>query len=249
MHFNIYHLIFLEVLFLAGMCQKPTANNRPLKIACAANMQFVMEEWVETFENTRDYKIELTISSSGKLFAQLREGAPWDLFFSADEKYPRELHQFGLGVKGPTPYAIGRLIYLSRRHQGCPSFDLYLKKPCGKIAIANHKTAPYGQASRVFLENIGALDKIKDYIVYGESISQVNRFFMSGSIQQVITSQSLVYTDKFNHTLDFQYLPDSSYTKISQSYLQLTHHKALDEFLQFIQSVEGKSILHKFGYQ
>ncbi|HKK89547.1 MAG TPA: molybdate ABC transporter substrate-binding protein, partial [Saprospiraceae bacterium] len=192
--------------------------------------------------------VQLTISSSGKLFAQIREGAPWDLFFSADKKYPLALAKLGIGVQAPDTYARGRLILLSRHKPvGRDQCD-WLASQKEKIAVANPKTAPYGEAARMFLSNCGILDGLSDQLVYGESISQVNRFFLTESVDFALTAQSMFYSDKLTDSIFHAFISTRYYTLIEQDYLILKHSPAVNRFLSYMQSDGGQTVLRSFGY-
>ena len=241
--------VFVLLAFvLSLMCSCKAPQGPDLSIACAANMQFAMEKWVRHYEDETGQKVQLTISSSGKIFAQIREGGPWDLFFSADKKYPLELAKLGFGVQAPHTYAQGRLILLSRHKRigGDPCDWLSSQKV--KMAVANPKTAPYGEAARLFMSNCGVLNSLSDQLVFGESISQVNRFFLTESVDLALTAQSMLYSDKLPDSIFHAFISTRYYNPIEQDYLILNNSSPVKRFLTYIQSDSGQAVLRRFGY-
>ena len=200
-------------------------------------MQFAMEELIEAFENKSGIKAEMILSSSGKLTAQIQAGAPYDLFFSADSKYPEKLASSQL-TNAPVVYAYGQLVEW--------------QKPQGKkelYAMANPKTAPYGKATEDYLEATG---RALPDVVYGESISQVNQFLLSGTVDAGFTSYSSVKSKKFSSAGEWILIPDSLHQPIAQAYVVVSKSKKKSEaeaFAQFISSVEAKDILRAYGYR
>lgn len=226
-------LFFLIVA--ATNCSRRTDS---LKIATAANMQFAMEELVSAFEKEKGIPAEMILSSSGKLTAQIEAGAPFDLFFSADEKYPHRLADKCFG-NYPKIYAYGRLVKWFKKDEY--KFELY--------AMANPKTAPYGKATEEYLNTIQM--NLSD-VVYGESISQVNQFILSGTVDAGFTSLSSVMSNKFKNNGSWEVIADSLYSPIAQAYISLKstkHQEWAKAFGQFIASETAKAILVKYGYR
>lgn len=223
----------LLLVFTLFSCSSGTDT---LKIATAANMQFAMEELIGAFEEETEFQAEMILSSSGKLTAQIEAGAPFDIFFSADEKYPKQLWDKGL-TDEPSIYAYGRLVeWKVERDQ----YQLY--------AMANPKTAPYGRATEEYLKN----QKIQlPDVVYGESISQVNQFLLSGTVDAGFTSLSTVLSNKFHRAGSWQIIPDSLHSPIAQSYAIIKGSEKKDKataFSSFLSSNNAKAILEAYGY-
>ena len=156
---NCYLFWILVVLMLG--CSGNARDH--LTIAAAANMQFALEEIVVEFERQTSIKTQLTTSSSGKLTAQIREGAPYDIFVSADMKYPEEIERLGLALSPPKVYARGQLALWSSHKD----WEVNLGKisELNHIAIANPKIAPYGKAAIQTLERLQILTKIQNKLV------------------------------------------------------------------------------------
>ena len=240
-------LFFILLFFIILSCK--SMRSPDLSIACAANMQFVMQDWVDRYEEKTGLNVHLTISSSGKLFAQIREGAPWDLFFSADQKYPRELQLLDIGQEAPKTYATGHLVLLSRQEAIGPDICSWLSEQNLKLALANPQTAPYGAAAQEFLKKCISAKSWEYQLVYGESVSQVNRFFLTGAVDLALTAQSILYSNKLPTACHSKHISDQYYTLIRQDYLRLSDKSAVSDFLDFIHSSSGQQILYQYGYQ
>ena len=139
-------LLFLFLSITIWSCQS-TSDSHALKIATAANFQYAIEDVVEAFEEQYQIKCEIIIASSGKLTAQIQEGAPYDIFISADMKYPELLFQDSIAEQLPIKYANGRLVLWTNLLNDIPELSLLTKEEIKHIAIANPSIAPYGQAS------------------------------------------------------------------------------------------------------
>lgn len=212
-------------------------NNTKLKIATAANMQFAMEELIQSFEAEKGIEADMILSSSGKLTAQIQAGAPFDLFFSADTKFPEQLASRGLS-ESPEVYAYGQLVYWVKTGSENQLF-----------AMANPKTAPYGKAAEEYLT---AINRELPDVVFGESISQVNQFLLSGTVDAGYTSLSSVLSEKFKGEGDWTLVPDTLHSPIEQSMVILNDSEHRDDaiqFAEFIKSSKGKEILKRYGYK
>src|SRR3954462_397194 len=148
-----------------------------LHIAVAANAQFVANKLKEAFKKETGINAVLTIGSSGKLTAQIEQGAPFNVFLSADMKYPEELYSKGLTTGKPQVYAYGALVLWAIKDSNlAKDLSTLLNKDLKKIAIANPKLAPYGEAAVQALTKQNLLSRVQQKVVYGESIAQVNQY-------------------------------------------------------------------------
>lgn len=236
-------------LLLIFSCQKPSDTD--LTIAVASNMQFPMIELTKIFEKQAGISCDLVVSSSGKLTAQIKEGAPFDLLVSADMKYPNELFRSGLTRRKPMVYAYGQLVLLSVKGDNKPTVNDLTSSHITHIALPNPKTAPYGKAAIEFLEYQGILDSIRHKLVYGESVSQVNQFILSGAAQVGFTSESVIHAPALIESSSWMEIDDSEYTPISQGVVILDNENSAKSglFLEFLFSPEGQEVLHKYGYK
>ena len=241
-------LFFLIFMFSC----KDKAQENQIVIAVASNMQYALKELVVRFNEESDTNCELVISSSGKLTAQILEGAPYDIFLSADMKYPQKIHAAGRSQGVPKIYAEGHLVLWTNKAGLEPSIDLLQDGSINHIAIANPETAPYGKAAMAFLTGQGIDLQIQDKLVYGESISQVNRFVTSGSAELGITAKAVVLTPQLRDEGRWIALPDESYTAIKQGVVIIKRENGqverAKEFYNFLFSASAKKVLKDFGY-
>jgi molybdate transport system substrate-binding protein len=249
MHGKLAAIIFVSILILQS-CHR-TAKTE-LTIATAANMQYAIKEIIETFEKDRGIPCQLVLSSSGKLTAQIQENAPYDVFLSADMKYPEELYQKGRTTAHPTIYAHGRLVLWTANPELSPSLDLFKSDKITHIAIANPQTAPYGQAAIEVMHNLNFTEDVMKKLVYGESISQTNHFIYSGAADIGITSQSVVLSGDMKSKGRWAEVDTSLHRPISQGIVILTNRREFlrksHSFQDYLLSQTGQAILEKYGY-
>lgn len=240
-------LIFLTIVISA--CSND--QDHLLTVATSANMQFAMIELEKTFEHETGIDIEVILGSSGKLTAQIIAGAPYDLFLSADQKHPEKLFGEGLSQAEPKIYAYGKLVVWSSLDSALTnSQEADLRTM--KMAIANPKTAPYGQAAAQYLKATGDWEKLADRLVYGESISQVNQFLASKAVRIGFTSKSSMFSEAFGGNGDWTEIPDTMYEPLAQSMVLLNTGSALKKeaqaFYDFMLAEIAQEILNNFGY-
>lgn len=215
-------------------------------------MQFAIHELVEDFSKTTGIECEIIISSSGKLTAQIHEGAPFDVFVSANLKYPNDLFEKGLTLEKPKIYAYGKLVLWTMKNDLQPSIQLLESSEIKHIALANPKTAPYGNASVEVLNHYKVFQKLSSKFVYGESIAQVNQFVNSQVADLGFTSKSIVLSPKMIGKGKWIEIDDSIYSPIAQGIVCIKNdaekEKLALSFSKFLFSKKGKKILNTFGY-
>lgn len=232
-----------------------SCNNTEFKltIATAANMQFAMNALVEAYEAETGTDCEIILGSSGKLTAQIQEGAPYDLFFSADTKFPEALQASGNTIGEPVIYAQGQLVLWSMKENWLVSLDHLGSEEVSHIALANPKTAPYGLAAEQTLKDLNLYEALKSKFVFGESISQVNQFIISQAAEVGFTAKSVVLSPNMSKQGNWVSLPDSLYAPINQAMVILQNDRNLDaearKFVEFVLSEKGQGILQRFGYK
>ncbi|MCF6296693.1 MAG: molybdate ABC transporter substrate-binding protein [Flavobacteriaceae bacterium] len=243
---NKFFIIFL--LFIA--CKQKQKNK--LTIATAANMQFIIHELVNSFTKETGIECEVIVGSSGKLTAQIKEGAPFDVFVSADMKYPNKLFKNGLTTKTPTIYAYGKLVLWTMFDNLKPSLNLLLSDSINHIALANPKVAPYGLSTIEVLNHTKMFKKVKDKLVYGESISQTNQFITSKVAEIGFTAKSVVLSPNIKGKGTWVDIDSSYYSLIEQGIVILKNRPSqinnAQKFYNFLLSAKAKEILNKFGY-
>lgn len=244
-------LIFiLNSLLFFGSCE--TKKKDSFKIAAASNMQFVIYELVAAFEEKTGVSAEVILGSSGKLTAQIIEGAPFDLFLSADMKYPNELFKNGFTEDKPEIYAHGSLILWTLKDKLLPDLDVLTSEDVKHIAMGNPKTAPYGVAAMQVLERTKMYPMMSSKIVFGEGVSQTNQFIVSEAADIGFTSKSVVLSPQMKNRGSWKLIAKELYDPLAQAMVIINNRKIYRneaiQFKQFILSSEGKKILHKFGY-
>ena len=242
--------VFLLVL-LFGI----TSFAGEIRVAVAANVGYAMADLVKKFnQKNHNIKVVTILGSSGKLYAQIKHRAPYDLFISADMKFPQALYDDGLSIAPPKVYAMGALICFSKKPQDFTKGIFVLKdKNIDKIAIANPKTAPYGIAAYEVLKNTKIYDDIKSKLVYGESVSQTLTYVMSVADIGLVAKSSMYSTKmrKYKKGVFFFDVDSSLYNPIKQGIVILKSAKKEDDatkFYNFILSDDAKEILLKYGY-
>ncbi len=249
-HSTLIYVFFVTLVVQFISCENNTSQN--ITIATAANAQFAINELVDTFTHETNIECDIIVSSSGKLTAQISEGAPYDLLISADMKYPESLHAKGKTLASPRVYAYGKLVLWSKNKNRDLSFQNLQNQDIQHIAIANPKTAPYGAAALQTLENQGIYKSIKDKLVYGESISQVNQFVYSGTVDVGFTAMSVVLSPRIENEGIWMEIEANNYTPIAQGAALINRKNAHPEatrFYEFLFSPKAKKILQKYGYE
>jgi len=231
------------------------AQGSEVRIAVAADLKFAMGELSEQFEGRTGTKVNVTFGSSGNFFSQIQNGAPFDLFFSADVEYPKKLEAAGLAEPGTLyEYAIGRLVIwtpadakVDVTKEGWKSL---LDSSIEKIAIANPEHAPYGRAAFAALQASGIYERVKSKLVYGENISQAAQFVQSGSAQAGIVAMSLAVSPAMRGGKKWD-IPAKMYPPLEQGAIVLKEAKnmaAARAFLEFVKSASSRAIFTKYGF-
>lgn len=251
MRFILKLMTALSAVFLLTYCSTP---NEKVVVATAANVQFVMNELQKSFEKESATRIEIVVGSSGKLTAQIREGAPFDLFVSADTRYPQEVFANGGADAPPKVYARGALVLWSRDSSAIPQLTDLTNPKVKKIALANPETAPYGQAAVEVLQKSGIYDQVRSKLVYGESIAQTTQYIETGAADIGFTALSVALSPEMRGKGRWTKLDSTAYAPIDQAALILRHSEASpkgkksQEFYDFLYSEKAKAIFRKYGY-
>ena len=223
-----------------------------LKVAVAANLQGVIKVLGKDFRQKTGIEIEPIVGSSGNLSTQIKNGAPFDLFLSADMNFPESLNKEGFATKEPAVYAYGSLIICSTQNIGFQNWErVLLTERIKKIAIANPAIAPYGKAAEESLKLKGILDDIKNKVVTGESIAQVNTYITTGAVDVGFTTRALIKDAEGKTTLYWKEIDPKSYTPIKQGMIIIKHTKDNADALKFYDymlSPAAKAILKEYGY-
>ena len=229
--------------------------SEPLVIAAASDLNFALKEIIAEFEITSGDKVKLSLGSSGNFFAQIQHGAPYDLYFSADIRYPQKLVESGHAVADSLyRYAIGRIVVWTPNQSSIHierGLETLLDPHIRKIAIANPKHAPYGRAAVAAMEHAQVYDRIKDKLVLGENISQSAQFVESGAADVGIIALSLALAPPMQAAGHYWEIPADAYPPIEQGVVMLMGGKnqaSAKAFLSFIQGAEGQTIMTRYGF-
>jgi molybdate transport system substrate-binding protein len=235
------------------LCSCASAGD--ISVAAAADLNYALKDLAARFEKKTGQRVGLSFGSSGNLFSQIQSGAPFDLFFSADEQYPQKLADSGLIDRAAIrPYAVGRLVlWVSNRLGLEPQalrMDLLTQPSVQRIAIANPQHAPYGRAAMAALSHFGLQDKLPSKLVFGENISQAAQFVQSGNAQAGLIALSLALSPAMKNGKYWE-LPSDSYPALQQAagIVSTSKHKqAAQAFLDYVTSPEGAAVLTQYGF-
>ena len=220
------------------------------KIAIAANFTVAAKAIAAGFERDTSHQAVLIFGSTGKLYAQIYHGAPFDMFLSADQKRPQTAISQGLAIPGTQfTYAHGKIVLYSADHDLVDAkAEVLIGGKFSKLAIANPATAPYGEAAKQVLKKLELYDRLAAKIVRGENISQTYQFIMTGNAQLGFIAASQVVNIKGG---SISLIPEQLYTPIKQDAVLLKHganNKAAKAFLHYLKGKKARAILTKYGY-
>jgi molybdate transport system substrate-binding protein len=233
---------------LAGRCQR-------IKVSAASDLTFVFKHVVARFEKQTGNSVKLTYGSSGNFFSQIQNGAPFDLFFSADVSFPQKLEAAGLTEPGSIyEYARGEIIIWASnasRLDLTKGLAVLLDPTIRKIAIANPLHAPYGAAAVAAMKHAGVYDQVKDKFVRGENISQAAQFVHSGNAEVGIVALSLALSPAMKSDGRYVVIPPQDYPPLIQAavILKSSREKELaNQFLRFLKEPETAMLMKEYGF-
>jgi molybdate transport system substrate-binding protein len=252
MWFRLSALILSTFLVL----QEARARGREIRVAAAADLKFAMEELSQQFEKQTGTRVNVTYGSSGNFFSQIQNGAPFDVFFSADIEYPRKLEAVGLTEPGTLyEYALGRIVIWvppdAKVDLTTQGWKALLDASVEKIAIANPEHAPYGRAAVAALQKEGIYEQVKLKLIYGENISQAAQFVQSGNAQAGIVALSLAVSPAMRDGKRWE-IPAGMHPALEQGAIILKdakHKDAARAFLEFVKSAAARPAWVKYGFQ
>lgn len=228
-------------------------NTDKITIAAAADLKYAMDEIVTEFQKINpESNVEVVYGSSGKANTQILQGAPFDMFFCADIKYPLDLHKKGLCASMVTTYAWGRLVLWSATLDSSKlTMSILTDSSISRIAIANPMHAPYGERAREALMSLGLWDKVKKKLVYGENIAQAAQFVTSGNAQVGILALSLAMNPELSKNGHYLLIPDTLHTPLEQGYIitkRAAGNKLAIKFADFMEENLSRTIMKKYGF-
>lgn len=249
---RLAHKRMLCILLLSLI--SPLSLAGQLSVAVAGNFYKALQVISAQYQEQTGHKILLSVGATGKLYAQISNGAPFEILLAADKARPGKLVEQGLAVKGSQfTYAKGKLLLWSSDPGLVDSAGEILRSPqIVHLAIANPKTAPYGAAAIDVLKNLGVYQQLKDKIVEGQSVGQSFQQISSGAVSLGIIALSQVVVDNKIASGSGWIIPATLYQPIEQDAVLLnkgTTNPIAKDFLRYLQTTECKEIIRSFGYE
>ncbi len=230
------------------------AGTEPLTVAVAANVKYAFEDLAAEFKKDTGIEVQSVFGASGKIVAQVKNGAPYDVFLPADTESPEALYKDKLATTAPRIYAYGVLVLWTRKDIDIGKGMAAVNDPAvAKVAIANPKLAPYGRAAIQALEKARLYKAAEHKLVYGESIGQTLQFADSGAADVAFVAKSLVVSPEMAGRGKWAEVPMGSYNPIAQAVVALKHGaetqpEAARKFVDFLFTPKARAIFEKYGY-
>lgn len=252
---NVLSRCWLLLAVLLVMPVQGRETPPQLAIAAAADLAWCMDELNAEFRRLHPgVELKTTTGASGNFFAQIKAGAPFDVFLSADLNYPRELAKAGLAVESSLlMYAVGHVALWTTREDLELSGGLAVlgSAAIGRIAIANPEIAPYGRAAKAALQSAGVWDAVQDRLVFGENIAQTAQFVQTGNVDAGIVSLSLLKSPKMNGIGRYFEIPEALHPRLEQGGVVTRHGKGKPlaaAYLAFLNSPGARAVFDRYGF-
>jgi molybdate transport system substrate-binding protein len=252
---KIFSILAILMLTLSLNLASPARAAEEISVAAAADLTFAFKDVAAKFQAQTGATVKLSLGSSGNFFSQIQNGAPYDLFFSADISYAKKLEAAGLIEPGTLyEYAIGKIVLwvpADSKLDVSKGLAVLTDPAIHKIAIANPEHAPYGRAAKAALEHEGLYDKIKSKIVLGENISQTAQFVQSGNADIGIIALSLALAPTMKDSGKYFEIPSDDYPAIEQAVVVLKSSKNKDlanKFIAFLKLPATVDLMQHYGF-
>ena len=250
---NVRRLSLIVLAAIGSLC--PLCTAQEIIVAAAADLQFAMQDVAARFQKETGKTVRVTYGSSGNFFQQIQNGAPFDMFFSANLDYPKKLEAAGLIEPGSFyPYANGKIVIWVKNESKLElksGMQILLDSSVKKIAVANPQHAPYGQAAIAAMQKANIYEKVKDKFVLGENISQTASFVVSGAADVGVVALSLTLSPNMKDKGRFVEVPSNDYPPIEQACVILkssTNKETAKQFLSFFKSGAIADVLRSYGF-
>ena len=248
-------LLGISILYGATCVWAQERKTTELVVAAAADLASALREISDNYQKSTGVKVKLSFGASGALTQQILNGAPFDLFFSADTGYPQQLITAQAAEEEVYLYAVGRLVLwapadspLDVQQKG---MKVLLDPSVKRIAIANPQHAPYGRAAVAALKHYGLYDQVSGRLVLGENVSQAAQFVESGNAQVGFVALAHAVAPAMQGKGKFWEVPVGAYPSLAQAAVVLAHSphkKEAEDFLRFVQAKETQRLLKKYGF-
>ena len=241
------------LLLIGSLLLSCAVHAGKLTIAAASDLKFAMDEIVSAFQkSSQGDTVDVVYGSSGKFHTQIQQGAPYELFFSADISLPRALAAQGLAASSVQTYAFGRIVLWSATLDASRMTLASLADPAiTRIAIANPKHAPYGQRAEEALRAAGLWDKLQAKLVYGENIAQTAQFVQSGNAQVGIIALALALNPELSKKGGYWLIPDQWHAPLEQGYIitrQGASNPLAKRFAEYLRTSTAREIMTRHGF-
>lgn len=241
------------ILVVCSLLFSLSAHAEKITIAAAADLKFAMDEIISTFKQAHPADVvEVIYGSSGKFQTQIQQGAPYDLYFSADIAFPRELAKAGFAASEVTPYAFGRIVLWSTSMDATKmTLDSLTDPKITRIAIANPKHAPYGKRAEEALRSAGLWQKIEPKLVYGENIAHTAQFVQTGNAQAGIIALALAVNPALSGKGGYWLIPDNMHAPLEQGFVitkRAAGNALAKQFADTMGSKSTRAVMTKYGF-
>jgi molybdate transport system substrate-binding protein len=252
----VLSLIASWMLVSGQSVPRARAAGREINVAAAADLSSALQEVAANYEKRAGVVVKLSFGASGALTQQIQNGAPFDVFFSADMDYPRQLIAGGQAESATLyRYAVGRLVLwvpkdspLDVEHKG---IDVLLDPSVKKISIGNPQHAPYGRAAVAALKHYSLYEKVSDRLVLGENISQAAQFVESGNAQVGFVALAHAIAPAMQGKGKYWVVPAEAYPPLDQGVVVISHSPHMQDaaaFLENVKSAEASAVLRRYGF-
>lgn len=240
-------IIACSVLFTAS------SHAEKVTIAAAADLKFAMDEIAAMFKQAHpDDQVDIVYGSSGKFHSQIQNGAPYDLYFSADIVFARKLAKAGFAASEVKPYGIGRIVLWSTGMDARKMTLASLTDPkIARIAIANPKHAPYGKRAEEALRASGLWEKVEPKLIYGENIAHTAQFVQTGNAQAGIIALALALNPELAKRGGYWLIPDKLHAPLEQGFIitkRAEGNPAAKKFADYMSSKPARAVMRKYGF-
>lgn len=243
----------VRLLLVLLLAWAPLTQAEKITIAAAADLKFAMDELVVEFRQAHPTdKVEVIYGSSGKFHTQIQQGAPFDLYFSADIEFPRLLAKAGFAASEVIPHAFGRIVLWSTTQDASKMTLASLTDPAIKrIAIANPKHAPYGMRAVEALKQSGLWDKVESKLVYGDNIAHTAQFVQTGNAQVGIIALALALNPELAAKGDYWLIPEQLHTPLEQGFIitkRAEQNALARQFADYMESKPAREVMTRYGF-
>lgn len=240
-------------LFACCLCLAMPAYAGKITIAAAADLKFAMDEIVAAFQRENPgEQVEAIYGSSGKFHTQVQQGAPYDLYFSADIAFPRELQKAGFAASAVMPYALGRIVLWSNTRDATKmTLASLADADIKRIAIANPKHAPYGKRAEEALRATGLWERVEPKLVYGENIAHAAQFVQTGNAQVGIIALALALNPQLASHGGYWLIPENLHQPLEQGFIitrRAENNPLAKQFADYMNSKPARAVMTRYGF-